>query len=97
MARPTKHNTTFEEKKEYIRTHKKIDPSKFNSIGEITQILDLLNAEKDAYLDTLIKDIAEENVKYGVIPQKYILEELDRRKKRHISSYLEEQKRLIKV
>jgi hypothetical protein len=85
----------FKDQKEYIKTHKKIDPSKFNTVGEITQIIDLLNNEKDKYLEDLVKDIADENVKYGVIPVEQVKKELERRKKTHITNYLH--KPLIKV
>lgn len=85
----------FKDQKEYIRTHDKIDASKFNSVSEITQIIDLLNNEKDKYLEDLIKDIAEENVKYGVIPVEQVKKELERRKKTHIANYLHNP--LIKV
>jgi hypothetical protein len=78
----------FAEQKEYIKTHKKIDPSKFNSVSEITQIIDLLNNEKDKYLEDLVKDIADENVKYGIIPVEQVKKELERRKKTHIANYL---------
>ena len=85
----------FKEQREYVKTHKKIDPSHFNTVGEITQMIDLLNNEKDSYLEDLIKDIAEENVKYGVIPVEQVKKELERRKKTHIANYLH--KPLIKV
>ena len=85
----------FEDQKEYIKTHKKIDPSHFNTVGEITQIIDLLNNEKDKYLEDLIGDIAEEQSKSGVIPVEQVKKELERRKKTHIANYLK--RPLIKV
>jgi len=85
----------FKDQKEYIKNHKKIDPSKFNTVGEITQIIDLLNNEKDEYLEDLIKDIADEQSKFGVIPMEQVKKELERRKKTHIANYLH--KPLIKV
>ena len=87
----------FKEKVEYIKTHKNIDPSKFNTVGEITQIIDMLNAEKDKYLDDLLKDTVSETVSYGgAIPQKVVLQELEHRKKKHIANYKKEQ-HLIKA
>jgi hypothetical protein len=77
----------FKDQREYIKNHKKIDPSKFDKVSDITAIIDMLNNEKDQYLEDLIKDIAEENVKYGVIPVEQVKKELERRRKTHISNY----------
>jgi hypothetical protein len=85
----------FKDQKEYIKTHSKIDPSHFNKVSDITMMIDLLNKEKDKYLEDLVGDIADENSKYGVIPVEHIEKELDRRKKRHIANYLK--RPLIKV
>jgi hypothetical protein len=64
-------------------------------VSEITQIIDLLNNEKDKYLEDLIRDIADEQSKFGVIPIEQVKKELERRKKTHISNYLH--KPLIKI
>ena len=85
----------FKNQKEYIKTHKKIDASKFNSVSDITTMIDLLNNEKDKYLEDLIGDIAEEQSKSGVIPVEQVKKELERRKKTHIANYLK--RPLIKV
>jgi disulfide oxidoreductase YuzD len=85
----------FKDQREYIKTHKKIDATKFNKVSDITNIIDMMNNEKDKYLEDLIRDIAEENVRYGVIPVEQVEKELERRKKTHISNYLH--KPLIKV
>lgn len=82
----------FKEQKEYIKTHKKIDGLKFNNPKEITAMIDLLNAEKDKWLDDLLQDTIHENV-YNIfhrpIPQEEVLQELERRRKREISTYLQ--------
>jgi hypothetical protein len=84
----------FSEKRKYIKTHKKIDAQRFDyKVKEITSIIDLLNAEKDKWLDDLLQDVIHENI-YSLgkkpIPEKDVLEELNRRKKRQISTYLQD-------
>lgn len=38
---------TFEEKKEYVKTNKKLDIVKFDSVKEVVNMIDLLNKEID--------------------------------------------------
>lgn len=46
----------FKTKKEYIKSHKKIDMEHFNTVGEVTNLIDFINKEIEDKKDKVASD-----------------------------------------